>query len=190
MRKVLIVLGNMLPLKQMSVKVAAGIFFRLQALKRLSPLVAILVAQSLLSLTLQNTAYQDEALYIVAGSQLTSQFHGGPPVLEPYAQYFSGLPWFYPVLSSTMYSLGGLAATRLLSLCFMLNVTVAVYLVGRQLFSHRVGVLAAAVYAGQGSVLFLGHFAAYDALCLALLAWSTVLAVQAPARPGLPAPSE
>jgi RND superfamily putative drug exporter len=42
-------------------------------------------------------------------------------------------------------------------------------------------VVAAGLFAFQGPVLFLGHLATYDALCLALLALATVLALSADA---------
>ena len=57
------------------------------------PLLAILALQTIASLGLRNTAFQDEALYLYAGRQIFNQLLGGPPATEPYAQYFSGTPY-------------------------------------------------------------------------------------------------
>lgn len=141
-------------------------------------LLTILLIQAAASLSLRNTAFRDEALYLWAGGQLLHQWQGGPPA-DDFARYFSGTPFFYPVLGSLLDKLGGLEAARLFSLGCMLGVTAAVYRVALLLYNRVAAVIAAALFAAQGSVLFLGHFATYDALCLALLAGATVLAFSA-----------
>ena len=143
----------------------------------LLPLFTILLLQSIASLGLQNTAFQDEALYLYAGRQIFDQLLGGPTVIEPYARYFSGLPYLYPVLAGGLERIWGLEAARLLSLGCMLWATAAVYLLTSRLFDRTAAPVAAALFAVQAPVLFLGHFATYDAMCLALLALASVLAV-------------
>ena len=144
----------------------------------LLPLGLILLLQSVASLSLHNTAYLDEALYLWAGRQIVHHWQGGPPT-DDFAQLFSGTPYLYPVLGGLLDSVGGLEAARLFSLACMLGATVAVYALTQTLYDRRSAVFAAALFAGQGSVLFLGHFATYDALCLALLAGATLLALKA-----------
>lgn len=152
------------------------------------PLFGLLVLQAIGALTLRNTAFQDEALYLYAGRQIFDHLLGGPAPIGDYASYFSGLPYLYPMLAGVFVHaiadpVAALEATRDLSLGLMLCTTAAVYLVTRHLFDRISALLAAALFAGQGSVLFLSHFATYDALCLALLAFATVLALRV-AAPG------
>src|SRR5690349_13722154 len=157
---------------------------RLQASRlRVLPLLAILLLQTIVSLSLRNSAFQDEALYLYAGRQIFNQLLGGPRATEPYAQYFSGTPYLYPVIAGALDALGGLEAARLFSLGCMLWTTVAVYLVARRLFDHDSALLGAALFAVQGPVLFLGRLATYDAMCLALLALAAVLALRAADAP-------
>src|SRR6266480_939016 len=50
----------------------------------------LLAFQALLSWTLlQNTAFQDEALYIYAGRQIWQHWLGRLPLLDNYSEYFS-----------------------------------------------------------------------------------------------------
>jgi len=142
------------------------------------PLCTILLIQAIASLSLHNAAFRDEALYLWAGGQQLHHWQGGPPT-EDFARFFSGTPFFYPVLGSLLDKLGGLEAARLFSLCCMLAATSAVYHIAALLYNRATALMAAVLFAGQGSVLFLGHFATYDALCLALLAGATVLAFSA-----------
>lgn len=148
----------------------------------LSPLLGVLVLQSILSLTLQNTAFQDEALYLYAGREIVSHFFGGPPP-EPYATYFSGSPYIYPVVAGALDMFSGLEAARLLSLFFMLLATTTIYLVTNLLYNRDSGVLASALFGAQASVLFIGHFATYDAMCVAMLALGCLVALRAGAAP-------
>ena len=148
------------------------------------PLSAVLLVQSVASLGLRNTAFRDEALYLWAGRQILHYWQGGPPN-ETFENYFSGLPYFYPVIGGLLDALGGLEAARLFSLCCMLWVTIAVYRCTKQLYGSASAILSAALFACQSSVLFLGHFATYDAFCLALLALATVVALRTNARQGM-----
>lgn len=146
-------------------------------MKTLTPLLLILLIQSIASLSLQNTAFRDEALYLWSGRQILHHWSGGPPT-ESFETYFSGVPYLYPVLGGFLDAHGGLEAARRFSLACMLATTVIVYAITRRLYSRRSALPAAAIFAAQGSVLFIDHFATYDALCLLLLALATLLALR------------
>lgn len=146
---------------------------------RALPLTIILTLQAVVSLvSLQNSAFQDEALYLYAGRQLLGQFLGGPPVVDPFATYLSGHPDVYPLLAGALDAVGGLALARLLSLVAMLTATASVYWIGQRVFSRQASILGAALFAIQGPVLFLSRLATYDAFCLGLLAVCAALALR------------
>ncbi|MHB8628164.1 MAG: ArnT family glycosyltransferase [Aggregatilineales bacterium] len=142
------------------------------------PLIAILVLQAIGSLGLHNTAFQDEALYVYAGRAYFNQVLTGQIVQEPYGTYLSGTPFFYPLVAGMLDTFGGLEAVRAFSLLCMLFATVMIYWITRHLFGADFGLLAAALFAVQGAVIFLGWFATYDAMCVALLALGLALAVR------------
>jgi len=144
------------------------------------PLPLILLVQAVSSLiALRNTAFQDEALYLLAGRQIFLSWLGKTPYLEPYGLYFSGYPSFYPVIGGGLDSLGGLEAARLFSLLCMLIVTTCVYFMTIQFFDRKSALIAAFLFACEGSVLFLGRIATYDAFCLCLLALVMMLCLRA-----------
>jgi Dolichyl-phosphate-mannose-protein mannosyltransferase len=143
------------------------------------PIFVILALQTIVSLSLRNTAFQDEAHYLYAGRQIFGYLLGGPPPTEPYERYMSGLPYIQPLLAGALDTFGGLEAARMLSLGSMLFATTAVYMLTARLYDRDSAALAAALFAIQGSVLFLSRLATYDAMCLALLALAAVLALQA-----------
>lgn len=144
-----------------------------------APLLAILAAQAALTLSLRNTAFQDEALYLYAGHRQLALWQYGASTYDNYASYFSGAPWFYPVLGALVDRLGGLAAARTVSLLLMLGATALVAGLTRRLFDRNAGLLAAAAFAVTGPTLFMGGLATYDApavFLLALAAWIAVVA--------------
>jgi 4-amino-4-deoxy-L-arabinose transferase-like glycosyltransferase len=144
------------------------------------PLFPILCVQLVVSLlTLHNTAFQDEGLYLYAGRQIVQHWMGGPAPLDHYAFYFSGYPHVYPVIGGFLDLTGGLALARSFSLACMLGVTALVYVVTEKLFERPAAVFAAAAYASTGVVLFLGRLATYDAMCLFLVALAAAIAVHA-----------
>lgn len=159
------------------------------ALSAATPLIAVIVIlllQTLLSMSLQNSAFQDEALYVYAGREYFEEFFlGGEHVIEPYGLYFSGLPTFYPLIAGALDVVAGIEGARFFSLLCMLTVTVCAYVVTRRLFDVNSALCAAAIYAVQGSVLFLSRLATYDAMCLALAAMATVFALSASEKRGL-----
>jgi hypothetical protein len=153
----------------------------LRAGSRRLPLVAILALQSMLSLRLVNTAFQDEALYIYAGHRLIAQLLHDTPSYDNYSSYFSGAPGLYPMAAGALDGLGGIALVRVFSLLCMLAATVAVFWLTNRLFQAD-GVFAAALFAVAGPVIFVGHLATFDAPSLALLAGGAVLAVRSVGR--------
>ena len=106
------------------------------------PLILLLQAITSL-LTLNNTAFQDEGLYLLAGQQIFLNWMGKTPYLEPYGLYFSGYPSFYPVIGGVLDFLGGLEAARLFSLLCMLIVTTCVYFMTTQFFDRKSALIAA-----------------------------------------------
>ncbi|HEU0000689.1 MAG TPA: glycosyltransferase family 39 protein [Ktedonobacteraceae bacterium] len=144
------------------------------------PLPLILLMQAVTSLiALRNTAFQDEALYLFAGRQIILTWLGKTPYLEPYGLYFSGYPSFYPVIGGGLDFVGGLEAARMFSLLCMLIVTICVYRITMQFFDRKSALIAAFLFACEGSVLFLGRLATYDAFCLCLLALAILLCSRA-----------
>ena len=141
-------------------------------------LLMILLMQALLSLRLNNTAFEDEALYLYVGHLEIAHFLHGAALQGDYPAFFSGAPVLYPVLGAMADNIGGLAAARALSLLEMLLATSLVYATSRRLFNERVGLCSALIFAVSESTLFLGHFATYDASALTLLALAAWIVVR------------
>ena len=143
------------------------------------PLFAVLAVQAALSLRLvwSNTAFQDEALYLRAGHLEWARWLHQAPVPN-FPTYFSGAPVIYPPLGAVADSLGGLAAARLLSLCFMLGVTSLLWATTARLYGRRAALLAAGLFATLAGTQFLGALATFDAMALFLLAMATWLGIR------------
>lgn len=138
----------------------------------------ILTFQALLSwILLRNTAFQDEALYLLAGRQIIDGWLGLPLFPVEWASFLSGYAYFYPVIGGALVMLGGVELARMFSLLCIMCVTASVYYVTKRIFEYHSAILAAALFAFQGPVLFLGRLATYDALCLLLIALAVVLAL-------------
>jgi 4-amino-4-deoxy-L-arabinose transferase-like glycosyltransferase len=143
-------------------------------------LPAVLAVQVALSARLiwTTTAFQDEALYLWAGHLELDHLVRNTPV-PGFSSYFSGAPVLYPPVGAVADHVGGLAAARLLSLAFMVLATVLLHGLTRRIFGSRLAAFfAAALFAGLGPTAFLGAFATYDAMALALLAVATWLGVR------------
>jgi hypothetical protein len=134
------------------------------------PLVIILAVQAAMSLRLiwTNTAFVDEATYLWAGHLEWAHWLHGTPV-PAYATYFSGAPVIYPPLGAVADSLGGLAGARLLSMAFMLGVTVALWGTTSRLYGRRAAVAATVLFVALGPTQYLGAFAPYDSMALFLM---------------------
>ncbi|HEX9036391.1 MAG TPA: glycosyltransferase family 39 protein [Ktedonobacterales bacterium] len=147
-----------------------------------APLALVLALQAIISLvTLNNTPFEDEALYIYAGRQVLHALITQTPLSDPFPRYLSGSPYFYPLLAGAVDGWGGVQAARALSLVAMLVVTACVYWIAGHLFGRETALFSAALYGFQGTTLFLGRLATYDAFCLMFLALSTALALRASA---------
>ena len=143
------------------------------------PLILILAMQAIVStVTLHNTAFQDEALYLYAGRIIFHHWMGGPASLENYVFYFSGYPNVYPVIGGILDMIGGLELARGFSLFCMLGVNAIVYYNTQKLFQRPAAIFASATYASLGTVLFVGRLATFDAMCLFLIALATGIAIK------------
>jgi 4-amino-4-deoxy-L-arabinose transferase-like glycosyltransferase len=143
------------------------------------PVLVVLAAQACLSARLiwSNTAFQDEALYLRAGHlEWAHWLHRAP--IPDFPSYFSGSPVIYPPLAALADSVGGLAAARILSLCFMLGVTGLLWATTDRLYGQRAALLASALFATLAGTQFLGAFATFDAMALLLLAFAAWLGVR------------
>lgn len=144
-----------------------------------APLLLVLALQALAGVALlRNTPFQDEALYTFAGHDIWLSITGAATAPSNYASYFSGYPYLYPVLAAFLNHFGGIETVRWFSTVCMLVTTTCVYLVSRRIFNQASGLMAACLFACQGTTLLLERLATFDALALMLLAVATVLAVQ------------
>ena len=147
------------------------------------PLTLICTVQAVLSLCLvwSNTAFADEAQYLSTGElEWAHWLHGAdiPPYL---LKGFSGSPVIYPPLGALANSIGGLAGARILSLLFMLGVTILLYLTASRLLDRTVAAIASALWALSEPSIRLA-FATIDPLSVLLTAFSAWLIVQASYR--------
>jgi hypothetical protein len=141
-------------------------------------LASILLMQMLLTLRMNNSAFEDEALYLYVGHLEIAHWLHGAALQGDYPSYFSGAPVLYPVLGAAADSIGGLVAARAVSLVEMLLATTLVYGMTRRLFNERVALCAGIVFAASEPTLFLGNLATYDATALLLLTVSAWLVVR------------
>jgi hypothetical protein len=136
-------------------------------------LIAILTVQAVLSLRLvwSNTAFSDEAIYLLTGhAEIEHWLHGSAvPVSN---SYLPGAPVIYPPIAAIADSLGGLAAVRILSLVFMLGATSLLWCTTSRIFGRHAAICAAILFAVLGPTLQLGAFATPGAMALFLLAAS------------------
>jgi hypothetical protein len=139
-------------------------------------LYLVLLIQTGLSLRLSNTAFNDEATYIMVGhAEIAHMLHA--TVIPNYDKVISGAPFIYPPLAAAISFVGGLQLVRILSLCFMLLSTSLVFGLTRRLFGWGAGVLGAATFAIAAPTLFMGNLATYDAMTVFLLALASWLGV-------------
>jgi putative flippase GtrA/GT2 family glycosyltransferase len=144
------------------------------------PLTGILACQAAFSLSLvwSNSAFADEADYLWQGHLEWAHWLHGYPIP---ALYDSGAAQLYPALGALADSVGGLAGTRILSLCFMLAANALLFLTARHLFGLRAAVVASALWGVSEPVLRLA-FATYDPLACFLVTLAAWLAIQAGLR--------
>lgn len=174
---------DIIPAVTASAVVASSEGFGTRLLNSPWPLLCILSVQAVLSLPLvsSNTAFGDEALYLWAGHlEIAHWLHGAP--IPAFPTYFSGAPVIYPPIGAVADTLGGLAAARILSLCFMLAASALLWATTLRLLGRGPAFFATALWATLASTQFLGAFATYDALSLLLTTVAAWCAVRAGAR--------
>ncbi len=147
----------------------------------------ILTGQAALSFRpgLNETAFDDEGLYVYMGHRMIEHLLHGAYLQESPGSYFSGAPGIYPVLAAMADSVGGLAGARALSLAFAMLATVATFGIGNQLFGRSAGLLGALAFVLCGSVIFQSHLASFDSMTMALVAVAGWLAVTSAQRSAL-----
>jgi hypothetical protein len=133
-------------------------------------LYVVLAVTALFSVRLRNTAFIDEALYLNAGKNYLAHWFGGADLPVGTGDLFSGVPVLYPVLAGALDNVGGLYLVRAFSLLCVLGTAVLIQRTTRAMFGGQSGTLAAAAFCFTGSVIFIGWFATFDALCILLLA--------------------
>ena len=153
-----------------------------------APLWLALICSGQIALALRpglnKNAFEDEGLYLGTGHRVIAYALHGASVTQHPGAFFSGAPGLYPVLGATADSVGGLAAARDVSLGFAIIATIATYGIGSRLFGKLAGIIGAASFALCGSVIYLSHFATYDAMTMALVALAAWLAVYSSQRNG------
>lgn len=140
-------------------------------------LTAIMLLQTVLTLRNNNSAFEDESLYLYSGHLELGHLLNGTSIYTNFWTYFSGAPTLYPVAGAIVDQIGGLFAARLLSLTLMLGTTGLLYLLSRRLFGTRAALCAAALFSCSEAAVFVGGLATYDApalFLLALAAWIVV----------------
>jgi hypothetical protein len=140
------------------------------------PLAAVLAVQAVFSLSLvwSNSAYGDEAQHILSGQlEWSHLLHG--TYLPRYSQ--AGARQIYPLIAAAANSVGGLAAARIVSLCFMLASSVLLYQIGVRLVGRTEALAGVALWAVSEPALRLA-FATWDPLACLLTITALRLAVQ------------
>jgi dolichyl-phosphate-mannose-protein mannosyltransferase len=148
-------------------------------------LVAICSVHAALTLRLHNGVFEDEGLYIYQGHRAIAHLLHGLRLSDNPGSYLSGAPALYPVYAALIDHFGGLEAVRFGSLPFTLLGICCVYGIGQRLFGRVAGLLGALALAVCGPVIFLAHFATYDAAIVGLVALATWLSVRSAQDDGL-----
>jgi Dolichyl-phosphate-mannose-protein mannosyltransferase len=140
------------------------------------PLLSVLAAQAGWSARVAGgTALSaGEGMQLMTGRGELAHWLTGAPV-PAFQLRAAGVPVLYPPLDALAHSIGGLAATRALSLLFMLTATVALWFVTFRLTGRRGAFLACATWVALTPAAHLGAAATADAASVCLLAlalWS------------------
>jgi len=147
-------------------------------LKTVIPLVVICVFHIAISLTMNNIADHDEALYIMVGRQLLVEGAFGNTIIS--GGFLSGTPYVYPIIAGLFDAQAGLAGARAFSLIVMLLAICNIYYFTYDLFGKRqIAILGAIVFATHPSIIFMSHYATFDAMALSMLTIAIILAIRA-----------
>jgi 4-amino-4-deoxy-L-arabinose transferase-like glycosyltransferase len=144
-------------------------------------LLLILAVQCGVSLWLMHVnsgMFEDEGTYAYDGHQLWQSWFDHIPNTSDYSKILSGVPDFYPIIAAGLDHLGGLFAIRLFSCAMMLSATVSLFFFTKRLYGPRAAVIAAALFALLEPTTYMGAFGTYDAMALALLAFSALCALR------------
>lgn len=147
---------------------------RFVRLQELWPLYLILELQA--ALTIPRIADMpsggDEALYRWEGYIEWQHWLQGT-ALPRFNGFTSGAPQIYPPLSALT---GSLLGARLLSLAFMLGITILLWLTAQKLFNRTVAIASSALFVAIGPTTWIGTLATFDAMAFFLLALTAYLA--------------
>jgi putative flippase GtrA/GT2 family glycosyltransferase len=141
------------------------------------PLAVVLAVQAALSLSVvwSNTAFTDESTRLYDGRLLWSHLLHGTPLPSPYTD--AGALQIYPLIGAAANSIGGLAAARILSVCFMLVSSVVLYQIGTRLVGRTAATAGVTLWAVSEPVLRMA-FADWDPLACLLVIAGLRLALQ------------
>jgi hypothetical protein len=142
------------------------------ALSRTGPLWAILAVQAAVSAywIATRAVFNDEALYLRAGSDEWSHWLHGTTVPQNFSGFFSGAYYLWSALGGAAYNVAGVTGARTVSLLLMLGVTTLTYLCGLRLSDGRLVASFAAGLAGLTGVLgYVGADATQEPLALLFL---------------------
>jgi hypothetical protein len=149
--------------------VTKGVAARIQRLKPLHYVIAsFFVAQLLWVLSSGNGAFTDEGIYILAGRSTLL----GTRDLAEYALWLDGSPFLFPTFSALAHALGGLSASRLLSVVLC---CIGLWFFGRfaqRCFGRAAAFWAVLLLALNGAFCSLAHLAVYDSLAFAALTYA------------------
>jgi hypothetical protein len=149
---------------------AATSTFRELCRSHLSIPAAFFVCQCLVIAVGLNGPFLDEAVNVTAGMQV---LRGQPGEFG----WLGGSVFLYPILAGAAYSIGGLAATRLVTATLY---ALTLWLFSRfatSLFGRQAAAFASALLAINGVFFSLAHFAVYDAVSMVGVcgaAWAAV----------------
>ena len=142
-----------------------------------------LLIQALLSLSLSNTIFNDEATYVIIGrAEISHILHGTP--IPDYSRFVSGAANIYPILAAAINYIGGIHLLRLASLAFMLLTTALVYAFTERIFGWGAATLGAGSFAVAGPILFMGVLATHDAMTMFLISLAIWVGVRGSAYLG------
>ncbi|MBI3662311.1 MAG: glycosyltransferase family 39 protein [Acidobacteria bacterium] len=145
--------------------------------RRLILLIILLAAWNLRASNLRySTAYMDETIYVVYGDMFLHDTFEKP--LENPMQWSFG--WYlWPVAAYAAERVGGIPAVRALSALLGVFTVLAVYGIGRRLFSAEVGLAAAAVFTFLAPAVYAFRIATRDSSALFFFAMGLWLFVRA-----------
>lgn len=132
-----------------------------------------------------HSPFEDEGLYVYEGHRIIAHVLHGARITEYPGSYFSGAPGFYPVLAAVGDYFGGINGARFVSLLLATVAMVGVYGIGSQLFGKAGGVVGAATFSLNGSVIYLSHWATYDSTMMAFVSLAIWAGIASAKRDGL-----